>query len=107
MPRSFSQIYPNQAIAICTREQAAQLGDYDHPIIQVDRRAGVMLTHEWLPVEKHSGCCGRAQIPNPRAVPLRATAGSPHLAFPRTPQEQIEYDQELAGLRAGIDEETL
>ena len=50
MPGSFSQIYPNQAIAICTREQAAQLGDYDHPIIQVDRRAGVMLTHEWLPV---------------------------------------------------------
>ncbi len=25
---------------------------------------------------------------------------------PRTPQERIEYDQELAGLRAGMDEKT-
>jgi len=26
----FNQVYPGQAIAICSRAQAAQLADYDH-----------------------------------------------------------------------------
>ena len=55
MPKSFNQIYPNQAIAICTREQAEQLVSYDHHVVQVDDRAGVMLTYEWMPAEEHSG----------------------------------------------------
>ena len=55
MLKPFNQIYPNQAIAICTREQAEQLVNYDHHVVQVDGRAGVILTHEWMPVEEHSG----------------------------------------------------
>lgn len=55
MPRSFNQIHPNQAIAICTREQAQQLVNYDHHVVQVNGRSGVMLTYEWMPVEEHSG----------------------------------------------------
>ena len=55
MPKPFNQLYPNQAIAICTREQAEQLVDYDHHVIQVDRRPGVMLTYEWMPMDEHSG----------------------------------------------------
>lgn len=55
MPKPFNQIYPNQAIAICTREQAEQLADYDHHVVHVDDRPGVMLTYEWMPVEEHSG----------------------------------------------------
>ena len=50
-----NQIYPNQAIAICTREQAEQLVLYDHHVIYVDGRPGVMLTYEWMPVEEHTG----------------------------------------------------
>lgn len=55
MPRSFNQIYPNQAVAICTREQAAQLVNYDHHVVDVNGHAGVMLTYEWMPVEEHAG----------------------------------------------------
>jgi hypothetical protein len=55
MPKPFNQIYPNQAIAVCTREQAEQLVNYDHHVIQVDGRHGVMLTYEWMPVEEHTG----------------------------------------------------
>ena len=55
MTKPFNQIYPNQAIAICTREQAEKLFDYDHHVVDVDGRAGVMLTYEWMPVEEHSG----------------------------------------------------
>ncbi len=55
MSKPFNQIYPNQAIAICTREQAEKLVDYDHHVIEVDGRAGVMLTYEWMPVEEHAG----------------------------------------------------
>jgi len=55
MPKPLNQMYPNQAIAICTREQAEQLVDYDHHVVHVDDRAGVMLTYEWMPVEEHSG----------------------------------------------------
>ena len=57
MPKPFNQLYPSQAIAICTREQAEKLVNYDHHVIQVDGRPGVMLTYReaWMPVEEHSG----------------------------------------------------
>ncbi len=55
MPKPFHQIYPNQAVAICTREQARQLVNYDHHVVDVDSRPGVLLTYEWMPVEKHTG----------------------------------------------------
>lgn len=55
MRKSFNQIYPNQATAICTREQAEQLVNYDHHVVYVNGRAGVMLTYEWMPVEEHTG----------------------------------------------------
>jgi hypothetical protein len=55
MPKPFNQISPNQAIAICTREQAEQLVNYDHHVVRVDGRSGVMLTYEWMPVEEHAG----------------------------------------------------
>jgi hypothetical protein len=55
MPKLFNQIYPNQAIALCTREQAEQLVDFDHHVIDVSGRAGVMLTYEWMPIEEHAG----------------------------------------------------
>ena len=55
MPRPFNQIHPNQAVALCTREQAEQLVNYDHHVVQVKGRPGVMLTYEWMPVEEHAG----------------------------------------------------
>jgi hypothetical protein len=55
MPKSFNQLYPNQAVAICTREQAEQLVNYDHHVVDVNGRAGVMLTYEWMPVEERAG----------------------------------------------------
>ena len=55
MSRPFNQVYPNQAVALCTPEQALQLVDYDHHVVQVGDRPGVMLTDEWMPVEEHSG----------------------------------------------------
>lgn len=55
MSKSFRQVYPNQAVAICTREQAEQLVRYDHHVIHVGGRPGVMLTYEWMPVEQHIG----------------------------------------------------
>jgi hypothetical protein len=55
MSKPLNQIYPNQAIAICTREQAQLLVDYDHHIVQINGRPGVMLTYEWMPVEEHAG----------------------------------------------------
>jgi hypothetical protein len=55
MRRSFNQVYPDQAVAICTRQQAEQLVNYDHHVVQVDGRAGVMLTYEWMPLEEHTG----------------------------------------------------
>ena len=54
-PSNFNQIYPGQAIAICTREQAEQLMNYDHHVVSVNGRAGVMLTYEWMPLEEHTG----------------------------------------------------
>ena len=55
MPRSFNQIHPHQATAICTRQQAKQLVDYDHHVVLVNGRPGVMFTYDWMPVEEHSG----------------------------------------------------
>lgn len=55
MSKSFNQIHPNQAVAICTREQAEQLVNYDHHVVRVNGREGVMLTYEWMPVEGHVG----------------------------------------------------
>lgn len=55
MRKSINQIHPNQAVAICTRQQAEQLATYDHHVIHVNGRPGVMLTYEWMPLEEHSG----------------------------------------------------
>ena len=57
MSKSFNQVYPNQAVAICTRLQAERLVEYDHHMVEVNGRPGVMLTHReaWMPVEEHSG----------------------------------------------------
>ena len=52
---NFNQIYPNQAIAICTREQADQLANYDRHLVNVNGRARVMLTYEWTLLEEHTG----------------------------------------------------
>ena len=52
---NFNQIYPDQAIAICTREQAAELARYDHHRVLVEKRAAVLLTYEWMPIEQHTG----------------------------------------------------
>jgi hypothetical protein len=57
MSKSFNQIHPNQAVAICSRVQAEQLMNYDHHVVQVNGRDGVMLTYReaWVPVEEHTG----------------------------------------------------
>ena len=55
MPKSFHQVYPSQAVAICTPVQAEQLVHYDHHVVGVNGRPGVMLTYEWIPVEEHTG----------------------------------------------------
>ena len=50
----------------------------------------------------------RAQEQGERAVKLMSAAEALRAASssPRTPQEHIEYDRELEGLRAGMDEKT-
>lgn len=55
MRKSFHQIHPNQAVAVCTRAQAEELFRYDHHVVRVHGRSGVMLTYEWMPVEEHPG----------------------------------------------------
>ena len=52
---AFNQIYPDQAVAICTRAQAEQLVNYDHHVVLVNGHLGVMLTSGWIPVEEHVG----------------------------------------------------
>lgn len=54
-PANFNQINPDQAIAICTPEQAAQLVNYDHHRVTISGRVGVLLTYEWMPIEEHAG----------------------------------------------------
>jgi len=56
MSKSFNQIYPNQAVAICTRTQAEQLVDYDHHVVSVTDS----VRHADLPrsvdaLEEHTG----------------------------------------------------
>jgi hypothetical protein len=55
MQKPFNQVYPDRAIAICSRQQADQLVHFDHHVVRVNDRDGVMLTHEWMLVEQHSG----------------------------------------------------
>lgn len=50
---TFNQINPDQAIAICTRIQAEQLAGYDHHIVYISERAGILLTSEWMPINEH------------------------------------------------------
>jgi tetratricopeptide (TPR) repeat protein len=54
------------------------------------------------------GFIAKAQEQGERAIKLLSAAEALRKASssPRTPQEGIEYDQELAGLRAGMDEKT-
>jgi len=54
-PALFNQINPDQAIAICTLEQAQQLIDFDSQRVLVSDRAGLLLTSTWQPIEKHVG----------------------------------------------------
>ncbi|PKN95193.1 MAG: hypothetical protein CVU44_00500 [Chloroflexi bacterium HGW-Chloroflexi-6] len=51
----FNQVYPGQAIAICSRAQAAQLVDYDHHTVRIQGRLGVLLTYPWLPLDENPG----------------------------------------------------
>lgn len=51
----FNQVYPNQAIAVCSRAQAAQLLDYDHHTVLVQGRRGVLLTYPWHPFDENPG----------------------------------------------------
>lgn len=55
LPKPFLQVYPSQGVAICTRVQAGQLANYDHHVVHVNGRPGVMLTYEWMPLEEHTG----------------------------------------------------
>ena len=55
MAKLFNQIYLNQAVAICTCDQAEQLLNYDHHVVNVKGRAGVMPTYAWIPIEGHAG----------------------------------------------------
>ena len=52
---NFNRINPDQAVAICTRQQAEQLVRFDRHVVEVNGRKGVMLTYEWMPVEEHPG----------------------------------------------------
>lgn len=70
MQKPLNQISPDQAVAICTREQAAQLAQYDHHVVEINGHAGVMLTSEWMPLEKHTG-------PFVLTVVFRHTGGHP------------------------------
>ncbi len=54
MPKPLNQLYPDQAVAICAREQAEQLADFDHHVIRINDRPGVMLTYAWMPLEERS-----------------------------------------------------
>jgi hypothetical protein len=53
-PGSFNRIYPSQAVAVCTRTQAEQLVGYDHHVVEVSGRPGVLLTYEWMPLDEHA-----------------------------------------------------
>jgi predicted ATPase/class 3 adenylate cyclase len=91
---------------------ARQIGNYQEALA---------LYHETLPDWQKMGHRGavahqlecfafiaKAQEQRERAVKLMSAAEALREASssPRTPQEHIEYDKELAGLRAGMDEKT-
>jgi hypothetical protein len=40
-----------QAVAVCTREQAETLVQYDHHRVKVENRWGIMITYPWMPIE--------------------------------------------------------
>jgi hypothetical protein len=52
---NFNQIQPDQAVAICSAEHAAQLAEFDGYQVTVAGRIGVLRTREWLPLESHTG----------------------------------------------------
>jgi hypothetical protein len=54
MPKPLNQMHPDQAVAICTREQAEQLVGFDHHTVRINGLTGVMLTSEWMPLEEHT-----------------------------------------------------
>lgn len=54
MSKPLNQLYSDHAIAVCSREQAGQLVNYDHHVVTINGRPGVMLTYEWMPLEEHS-----------------------------------------------------
>ncbi len=54
MSKPLNQLQPDQAVAICTREQAKQLADFDHHTVRINDQLGVMLTHQWMPLEEHA-----------------------------------------------------
>lgn len=54
MPKPLNQIHPDQAVAICTREQAEQIADFDHHTVRIRGLTGVILTSGWKPLEKHA-----------------------------------------------------
>jgi hypothetical protein len=41
----------DELYAICTRQQAGQLVNYDHLHIHINGRLGIMLTYHWMPIE--------------------------------------------------------
>ncbi len=54
MSKPLNQLQPDQAVAVCTREQAEQLADFDHHTVRINDQLGVMLTHQWMPLEEHA-----------------------------------------------------
>jgi len=40
-----------ELFAVCNRQQAEQLVNYDHHHIRVNARLGIMLTYHWMPLE--------------------------------------------------------
>ena len=48
----FDHINPQQAVAICTAEQATQLLSYDHHQAIVAGHSGLLLTSEWRPLDE-------------------------------------------------------
>ena len=79
----FNRINPDQAVAICSRAQAQQLVTYDHHVVEVNGRPGVMLTYEWMPVEEH-------------AEPFLLTVVFHHVA--RHPNAPAEIQEIVSGL---------
>jgi tetratricopeptide (TPR) repeat protein len=89
---------------------ARQMGNYEEAIAlyretlpdwqKIGHRGAVAHQLECL------GFIAKAREQGERAVRLMSAAETLRKASssPRTPQERIEYDQELAGLRAGMDE---